>query len=339
MSSRMPAEWMEHEGTIVEWPVRKSMIHPENYEAVCSVYKNIIETIASFEKVYVILNPSDKVVFSDELLNNIKPVMIPHNDAWVRDNGPTFVYGPGGIRKGIDWKFNAWGEKYTPYDLDNAVASEFIHRLGVDGLTVDMVLEGGSIHVDGQGTLLSTKECLLNPNRNPDMSQREIEDHLRDILGVDTFIWLENGLYGDETDGHIDNIACFGDEARIFIQTCRDEEDPNYSITSQALRVLEKAKDSKGRRIKVIELPNPQAHYYEEERLTLSYLNFYFVNGGILLPVFGGIHEETDAQAKKILEEAFPERSIVPIETIDLIKEGGNIHCITQQIPAERLIL
>ncbi len=339
MSIRMPAEWMEHEATIVEWPVRKSMIHPNNYEAVCRVYKKVIESIAVYEKVYVILNPIDKVVFSEEVLFNIKPVMIPHDDAWVRDNGPTFVYGPEGKRKGIDWKFNAWGGKYIPYDLDNALAGEFIHRLGVDSLSVDMVLEGGSIHVDGEGTLLSTKECLLNPNRNPDLSQKEIENHLADVLGIETFIWLEKGLYGDETDGHIDNIACFADDGRVFIQTCKDQEDPNYLISMEALKVLESARDNKGRKLKIIEMPSPLATFYDEERLTLSYLNFYFVNGALLLPVFGGIHQETDEEAIRILNQAFPERRIIPIETMDLIKEGGNIHCITQQIPMEKVML
>lgn len=332
MNGYMPPEWAMHEASLVEWPVKSSLVHPENYENVCRVYKEVIETIARFEPVYVVLNPGEDVTFEEPASYEIHKVYIPHDDAWARDNGPTYVYQEG-HRFGVDWKFNAWGEKYTPYDQDDKMASEFMKSLNHPFESIDMVMEGGSIHVDGQGTLMSTKECLLNPNRNPELTQFEIEDRLKSILGIERFLWLENGLSGDETDGHIDNIACFADVGKVMIQTCHEPSDPNYAISQSALAVLKNFRNGEDLSLEIIEIESPPCCEYEGDRLTLSYLNFYFVNGGILLPVFGGEASDHDMKAKAMLEVRFPDREIVPINTLELIKEGGNIHCITQQIP------
>jgi agmatine deiminase len=233
----------------------------------------------------------------------------------------------------VNWKFNAWGEKYTPYELDDHVAPLILEQLNVPRFDAPLVLEGGSIHVDGEGTLLTTEECLLNLNRNPHLTRKEIEEEVKKYLNVSQIIWLKRGLDGDETDGHIDNIACFAAPGKIMIQVCDDPQDPNYEITVESLEILSKATDAKGRRIEVIKIPQAPYREHNGHRLTLSYLNFYIVNGGIILPVFGEDAVETDKEAERILQEAFPNHKVVPVDGMPLIKEGGNIHCITQQMP------
>ncbi len=351
MRFTMPPEWELHERTIIEWPVKDSLVWPENYQEVCDAYEEVITAISRFEPVTVILNPEDlnqqgSGIGPDERTDatmgenavkrfgdNVKVLVIPHNDAWARDNGPTFVRDTNGNLTGISWKFNAWGEKYKPYDLDDAMAKSLLTKLDVPCHQVDMVLEGGSIHVDGEGTLLSTKECLLNPNRNSDRTQEEIEMVLKEKLNIRSFLWLNNGLFGDETDGHVDNIACFAKPGTVIMQTCDDPDDPNYDITAENMDILKHAVDAVGRKLEIVELPQPPARFYKGERLTLSYLNFYFVNGGIILPVFGADAKKTDEEAVKILGKQFPDYEIVTVDGMGLIKEGGNVHCITQQMP------
>ncbi|WP_461205259.1 agmatine deiminase family protein [Clostridium sp. DL1XJH146] len=329
----MPAEWQQHKATIIEWPVKESMCWPQNYKEVIGGYASVVKSIAQFEPVVVIASENTKEEVYTYCGEMPSIVVIPHNDAWARDNGPTFVINNQNEITGLSWNFNAWGEKYFPYDLDNEVASKLIEHLNIPCIEVPIVLEGGSFHVDGEGTLLSTKQCLLNANRNPDLSREEIEEVIKKQLNISKIIWLNKGLYGDETDGHIDNIACFTKAGTVLIQTCYDEQDPNYYITKENLEILKNTKDAKGRSLEIIEIPNPPTRYYEGERLTLSYLNFYFVNGGIILPVFGEDAEETDKEAEAILRRVFPERKIIKVDGMSLIKEGGNVHCITQQIP------
>lgn len=330
----MPGEWEEHERTLIEWPVKDSLVWPENYEEVCKGYEEVIRAIAEFEPVTVIANDSDLEELEKRFEEKVHILRIPHNDAWCRDNGPTFVWNNQKELKGISWKFNAWGEKYVPYELDDKAALVVLKAFSIPSLTSPIVLEGGSIHVDGEGTMLTTKQCLLNENRNPNLQQEEIETEIKDKLKIEKIIWLNQGLYGDETDGHIDNIACFARPGEVFIQTCKDKNDPNYEITLENLEILEQATDAKGRKLKLIEIPQPPVRYYNEIRLTLSYLNFYFVNKGIVLPVFGGDAADTDKKAQEILQEVYPDRKIVTIDGMALIKEGGNVHCITQQMPA-----
>ncbi len=330
----MPPEWVPHERTLMEWPVQSSMIWPDNYNEVCLGYAETAKAIARFEKVTMIVGEDTADQAQQLCGEHVEYLTIPHNDAWCRDNGPTFLISQDGRRAAVRWRFNAWGEKYLPYDLDGAVAPKVLEHFKVPFSEPPLVLEGGSIHTDGAGTLLTTKECLLNKNRNPHLSQAQIEDLLRRTLGVSAFIWLSRGLYGDETDGHVDNIACFAAPGVILLQACHDPDDPNFEITRESLGILAHARDAAGRTPKIIELPQPPARFYREVRLTLSYLNFYTVNGGIILPVFGGDAAETDAQALDILRRAFPGRSIVTVDGMPLIKEGGNVHCITQQMPA-----
>ncbi len=330
----MPAEWEKHERTFLEWPVKSSLVWPDNYEEVCEGYSEIAKAISEFEAVTMLVNKDSAAEVKGLCGDRIEYLEIPHNDAWCRDNGPTFIRDEERHLSAINWKFNAWGEKYPHFILDNEVAPKLLKHFKIPYKDVPIVLEGGSIHVDGEGTLLTTKECLLNKNRNPHLTQEQIENEVRQALNVSKIIWLNRGLSGDETDGHVDNIACFAKPGVVIIQTCEDPGDDNYEITKENLSILENSTDAKGRKPRIIKIPQPPVRYYQGERLTLSYLNFYFVNQGIILPIFGGDAAETDRKAKEVLGEIFPDRKIVTINGMSIIKEGGNVHCITQQMPA-----
>ncbi|MDF2721655.1 MAG: agmatine deiminase [Paenibacillus sp.] len=332
---RMPAEWTEHERTFIAWPVQQSMVYPEQHEAVCAGYAEIVKAIAEFEPVTVIANADDAEQVRGRFTEtNIDVLTIPHNDAWFRDNGPTFLIGEDGRLAGVNWKFNAWGGKYAPWDLDDAVAPQVLEHVGVRRFDAPIVMEGGSLHVDGEGTLITTEECLLNDNRNPEMTREQIEELLKRYLNVNVIIWLKRGLSGDETDGHVDNIACFGAPGQVIMQVCDDPEDDNYAITQENLRILAEATDAKGRKLEVVPIQQPPLATYEDSRLTLSYINFYFVNGGIILPVFGGPAEQTDRLAIETLQRLYPERRIRTVDGMAVIREGGNVHCTTQQMAA-----
>lgn len=331
----MPAEWTPHERTFISWPVQDSMVYPEFYEQVSTGYEELITAISEFEPVTVIANPEDEAALAKRFSGNGNVELLPieHNDAWLRDNGPTFVMDEAGRLGGVNWKFNAWGGKYSPWDLDDAVAPQILKSVGVPRFDAPLVMEGGSIHTDGEGTLLTTEECLLNVNRNPDMSRDEIEAQVKHYLNVESIIWLKRGLSGDETDGHVDNVACFAAPGKVILQVCDDPQDENYAITVENLEILNAARDAKGRKLEIIQIQQPPYAEYEGTRLTLSYLNFYFVNGGIILPVFGGAAAETDAKAIAVLSEAFPDHKIRTIDGMAVIREGGNVHCTTQQMP------
>lgn len=335
MNYTMPAEWAAHTRTFISWPIQASMCYPDQYEAVSASYAEIIRAIAEFEPVTVVVNRADlskvSALFQGE---RVECLPIEHNDAWLRDNGPTFVANEAGELAGVNWKFNAWGGKYAPWDLDDQVAPQIIAHTGVKRFDAPLVMEGGSIHTDGEGTMLTTEECLLNTNRNPELSREQIEEHVKNYLNIRQVIWLKNGLSGDETDGHVDNIACFAAPGKVIIQVCDDPEDDNYAITQENLEILRHAVDAKGRALEIIPIQQPPIRHYEGQRLTLSYLNFYFVNGGIILPVFGGDAAQTDRMAEETLQKAFPDRRIRTVDGMGVIREGGNVHCTTQQMPA-----
>lgn len=337
----MPAEWAPHERTFISWPVQASMVYPDRYAEVCDGYAEFITAIAEFEPITVVVNPDDlpkvKARFAqDPNTERIAFLPIEHNDAWLRDNGPTFLVNPEGELAGVNWRFNAWGGKYSPWDLDDAVAPQILEALNVKRFDAPLVLEGGSIHTDGEGTLLTTEECLLNENRNPQLSREEIEAAVKNYVNVDQIIWLKRGLDGDETDGHIDNVACFAAPGKVILQVCDDPNDENYAITQENIAILSAATDAQGRKLEIIPIPQPPKAFYEDSRLTLSYLNFYFVNGGIILPIFGGAAEDTDRKAIQALSDAFPDRKIRTVDGMAIIREGGNVHCTTQQMPARR---
>lgn len=340
----MPSEWEPREGTLMAWPVRGEAWLDGLAEA-RDGFVQVANAISDFERLVMIVRGGRDAegyeAVADarkRLSSSIEIWELPHDDSWLRDNGPTFLLDAKGNRAGVSWRFNAWGEKYRPYDADDRLAALILERLGVRRFDAPIVLEGGSIHVDGEGTLLTTEECLLAKNRNPELSKAKIEDLLRDFLGVKTFVWLDRGLAGDETDGHVDNLACFVKAGLVAMQATSDKNDPNFANSEKNLALLMKARDAAGRRLDLITIEQPPARTCRGEALTLSYINYYPVSGGLIVPVFassGGTDMATaDQRALGILRELYPDRKIVPIDGMRIIKGGGNVHCITQQIPA-----
>lgn len=361
----MPAEFSEHSATVMIWPERPGSWC---YEAKFAekVFAEIIGKIAEFEKVFVLASNKKfhhaKACF--ENVRNAEVLNINSDDAWARDTAPTFVVKGKGDIRAVDWQFNAWGGEYdglyANWDNDDKIPYELCKKLGIALYDAHpFVLEGGSIHTDGEGTLITTEECLLSKGRNPQLTKAEIEENLKKYLGVKKIIWLPSGIYNDETNGHIDNICAFVATAEVVLAWCDDENDPQYAISKACLDILKNSTDALGRKIKVHKLPVPkvpatvtekdlEGYVFEDgedtreigERLAASYVNFYFCNGAVILPQFGGENSESDRLAAEILEKVCKDRKIIPIYARDIILGGGNIHCITQQIPfAKEVIL
>ncbi|MBR6617794.1 MAG: agmatine deiminase [Oscillospiraceae bacterium] len=353
----MPAEFSLHHGTIMIFPERKGSWSdlPKAQEIFC----RIIREIAKSEIVYVLTSQAQRNRAQELLSGNprIHLLTIPQNDAWARDTGPTFVINERGELRGIDWQFNAWGGEfdglYAHWEEDNALASAFCDAIGVDCYDAQhFVLEGGSIHSDGEGTILVTESCLLSEGRNPQMTKDEITEMLKNYLGAEKVIWLPRGIYNDETNEHVDNVCAFVNPAEVVLAWTDDEKDPQYPLSKACLECLASETDAKGRPFTVHKLPIPavpvcveesdmDGYEFEEgedvrevgERLAASYVNFYICNHAVLLPQFGGENAKSDERAAGILENLFPDREIVKIPARDIIVGGGNIHCITQQIP------
>jgi len=284
---------------------------------------------------------------------HIRVVELSANDAWVRDSGPTVLVNASGRRRAVDWIFNAWGGfeggLYAPWDRDDEVAHKIAEIEGFDRYRAPFVLEGGAIHVDGRGTCLTTEECLLNKNRNPHLSKAEIEDLLRRYLGVRTIIWLDRGVFLDETDGHVDELACFVRPGHVALTWTQDRGDPQYEICLDAFQRLKTARDARGRRLTIHKIDQPEPLYMTAEeaagvdvregsrarragdRLPASYINFYIANKVLVMPLYD---KRRDAAAARSLARLFPTRRIMGVATREILLGGGNIHCITQQIPA-----
>ncbi|UTA47207.1 agmatine deiminase [Simiduia sp. 21SJ11W-1] len=351
----MPAEWAPQKQVWMMWPERT-----DNWrlgaKPAQAAFARVMRAIARFQPLTVGASQAQFENASEQLANepNIRVVEISNDDAWVRDTGPTFVINGKGDVQGIDWCFNAWGGLdgglYFPWHKDDQVARKICQLEQVARYrTENFVLEGGSIHVDGEGTLLTTEECLLNANRNPHLAREQIEATLADTLGIRKVIWLPDGLYNDETDGHVDNFCCFTKPGEVLLCWTDDESDPNYARVRRALAVLEASTDAKGRPFNIIKMPIPGPIFATEQecqgidsvagtqprdpsiRLAGSYVNFLIINGAIIAPSFDDPH---DATAKAILAEAFPGREVVMVPGREILLGGGNIHCITQQQPA-----
>jgi agmatine deiminase len=283
----------------------------------------------------------------------VRVVEMPNNDAWMRDCGPTFVINKDGEVRAVDWVFNAWGGTYnglySPWDLDDLVAQKVAEMEGIQRYRAPLVLEGGSIHVDGQGTCLTTAECLLSPGRNPELTQAQIEAHLQNYLNVEKLLWIPRGVYHDETSGHVDNLVCFLRPGVLALTWTEDRNDPQYEISAEAYDYLRSSTDARGRPFEVhkIHQPDPILIQPEEaegvqavegtlprqagDRMAASYVNFYLCNGGVVIPTFDDPH---DAAALRMLQELLPERQLAGVPAGEIILGGGNIHCITQQQPA-----
>jgi len=349
---RMPGEFEPHAGCWIAWPER-----PDNWrlgaKPAQAAYAAVAEAINASEPVTVAVSDAQFAHCRSLLSPSIRVVEISTDDAWIRDMGPMFVIDGSGGRRGVDWHFNAWGGLegglYFPWDRDERVAAKVLEIEGAERYRAPLVLEGGSIHVDGEGTVIATEECLLNPNRNPELTREQIEQALFEYLGASKMIWLGQGVYNDETDGHVDNLACFARPGVVLLTWSEDESDPQHAISRDAHERLTAASDARGRSLEVVHLPSPGPITISEQeasgvdavegtlprragdRLAASYANFYIANSRIVLPL---LDERYDEQAASILDDCFPEREVIGVPAREILLGGGNIHCITQQVPA-----
>ncbi len=348
---RMPGEFEPHRGCWMVWPER-----PDNWrlgaKPAQSAYAAVAEAINPSDPVTMAVSAGQYEHCRASLSDSIRVVEITTDDAWVRDSGPSFLTGPDGLR-GVDWHFNAWGGLrgglYFPWARDDQVAQKILEIERAGRYRAPIVLEGGSIHVDGQGTVMATEQCLLNPNRNPDLSREQVEQVLFEHLGAGKMVWLGEGVYNDETDGHVDNLACFARPGVVLLSWCEEQSDPQHAISLDAEQRLLGATDARGASIEVVRLPSPgpvlisaeesqgvdvavgSQPRREGDRLAASYANFYLGTSRVVYPL---LDERYDEQAGEILAGVFPDREVVGVPAREILLGGGNIHCITQQVPA-----
>lgn len=327
----MPAEWYPHERCWMAWPSHVPTWCKIGLERAKMAYARVAQAISQYEPVTMLVNPGDENSARQLCGEHIIIQTLAMNDSWTRDTGPTFLLNQDKQLAGVDWIHNAWGGNYSDYALDNQIASAIIQASQAVAFSAPLVMEGGSFHVDGEGTILTSRECLLNANRNPKLSQQEIEHYLFDFLGGKKIIWLNKGLLGDETDGHIDEIACFIAPGKVLCLITQDAKDPNYANLQENLEILKSTTDAKGRPLDVYTVEQPPATYINGERLTLSYINFYLANKGIVMPAFG--YKAHDQAAYTLFRQLFPSYHITQIDALDVFAGGGGIHCITQQQP------
>ncbi len=338
---RMPAEWEHHAGTWFTWPRPEGISFPDKYDTVPPVYAELIRHLVAVEEVHINVWNQD---FEDTVRGILKRLEVPlervffHHfpayEPWCRDHGPIFLVRERETvveRAVVDWGYNAWGGKYPPFDLDDAVPQHVAKYRGLPLFSPGIVMEGGSIEVNGVGTVLTTEACLLNPNRNPHLSQSEIGQYLRDYLGVSKVIWLGEGIVGDDTDGHIDDLSRFVSANTIVTVVEDDIEDANYQLLQENYQRLRKATDQDGHLFKVVKLPTPGLVEYQGQRLPASYANFYIANNLVLVPTY---RHANDARAVEILQAEFPDRRVVGVDSTELIWGLGSFHCITQQEPS-----
>ena len=335
----MPAEWGRHRGTWLSWP-HKEASWPGNFAPIPGIIAEMIRHLVPGEEVHVNVNgdameQQARFVLTDAHVptNNVFFHHNPTDDAWCRDHGPIFVqrnYRGAREQLILDWGYNAWGNKYPPFDHDDVIPTRIGAEFGIPVEHPGMILEGGSIDVNGRGTLLTTEACLLNVNRNPTLNRQQIEKQLRDNLGVTRILWLGDGIVGDDTDGHVDDLTRFVDEQTVVTVVEADPADENYEPLRDNLKRLREMTDQDDEPLRVVELPMPPALVYEDQRLPASYANFYIANDVVLLPGFDAV---TDAVAAATLQSLFRTRRVVTIDCRELIWGLGAFHCLTQQWP------
>lgn len=347
----MPAEWGAHAGCWMIWPER-----PDNWrlgaKPAQAAFAAVASAIARFEPVTMMVSARQFENARAMLPDAVRVVEVSTNDSWARDVGCTFLLGPGGALGGVDWPFNAWGGLlgglYFPWDLDDQVAAKMLGMERARRFRAPKIMEGGAIHVDGEGTVLVAEQCVLNENRNAAITRQGMEQVLKDHLGASQVVWLGQGVPGDETDGHVDNLACFVRPGVVLLSWCDDPADPHYAVSRDAEARLLGATDARGRALKVERIPMPTPMFYTKEevagldatasgmsrraggRMAASYVNFYIANGAIIAPCFG---EDTDGAARDVLARLFHAHEIVMVPAREILLGGGNIHCITQQQP------
>ncbi len=335
---RMPAEWEPHAATWFSWPRPEGISFPDAYDRVMPTFARMVDALADSEAVCInVWDSAHEREVRRQLSKNgareghVRFYEHPAHEPWCRDHGPIFLKRAEAPETVIvDWAYNAWGGKYPPFDLDDAVPTRVAELLGLPVYEPSMILEGGSIEVNGAGTLLTTTSCLLNPNRNPDLSREQIEKNLRDYLGVRNILWLGDGIEGDDTDGHIDDLTRFVNRTTVVTVVEENEEDPNCLPLRENLETLKGMRLEDGSSMNILTLPMPARIDREDLRLPASYANFYIGNEVILLPVFS---DRQDGPAIKVLEACFPSRKIVPIDCRELIWGLGAFHCLSQQQP------
>jgi agmatine deiminase len=329
----MPAEWAPHELTLMAWPVRLELWR-ENLPAAKDEYAAVARAIAAFEPVLMVAPRGGAKEVRDACGSGVGVLELPIDDSWMRDSGPIFVAAPDGRRAGVDFRFNGWGEKFVPYDRDDAMNRALLGHLRIDRLTADLVLEGGSISVDGEGTLIATEQCLLHPSRNPHLTRADIEERLREHLGVEKIVWIAHGLLEDhDTDGHVDNVAQFVAPAVVLAQTVEDRADPNHDRLVENVARLRGATDARGRKLEVIEVGQLPRATVRGAAGVVPYVNLYTANGVVVVPTCGD-DPDRDAEVLAKLASVFGGREVVGVPARVLADGGGGVHCITQQVPA-----
>jgi agmatine deiminase len=334
---RMPAEWERHEATWLSWPRADGISFPERYDVVPGLWSAMAAALSHGEAVHVNVTDAAQeasvrgalAAAPDARLERIVLHRIPTDEPWCRDHGPTFVVRDGELAL-VDWRYNAWGGKYPPWDRDDRVPEQIAALLGVRRFDPGIVMEGGSFDVNGRGTVLTTESCLLNPNRNPSLDRGALETYLRDYLGVAAVVWLGEGIVGDDTDGHVDDLTRFVGPRAVVTMVEPDPADENHCLLADNVRRLQAARDQDGRPLEIVELPMPGPVVWDGQRLPASYANFYVGNDVVLMPTFA---HPNDAVALAILARCFPGRRIAGIDATALVWGLGAFHCATQQQP------
>ncbi|MFJ3613275.1 MULTISPECIES: agmatine deiminase family protein [Streptomyces] len=330
---RMPAEWAEHEGCLMAWPTRADLWDGV-LSAVQDEYAEVARAIARFEPVTMVAPPGSGDAARAHCGDGVTVIELPLDDSWFRDSAPLFVLDADGNRAGVDFRFNAWGGKHHPYDSDDRISALLLERLGVERIASDMILEGGAITVDGEGTLITTEQCLLHPNRNPGLTRERIEAELKARLGVEKVIWLPyGGLLDTETDGHVDGVCAFAAPGRVVVSLPDDPAHPDHARMRANRAVLEVTTDARGRSLEIVDVPQTAFAEVAGVRVEVSYLNYYVANGGVVVPVADAPQDEA---ALKAIAAAHPDREVVGVPAPVIAYGGGGVHCITQQIPAAR---
>jgi agmatine deiminase len=330
---RWPAEWEPQASVWLSWP-RNPATWPDHFEPVPAEFAQFVRLLAEYEQVNILVGGREVMEQAWSLVGDLKKVTlhdIPTNDAWCRDHGPTFLSSKDVAPALIDWEYNAWGGKYPPFDLDNQVPRRIAELQGRRRFVPGIILEGGAIDGNGRGTILTTESCLLNPNRNPHLSREQMEGYLRDYLGAKKILWLTGGeIAGDDTDGHIDQIARFVNHTTVVVSACDDPQDDNYEPSHQNRRELQAMTNQDGRGLDVIPLRLPRPLYCDGQRLPAGYCNFLIANGVVIVPQFG---DPADDEALRTLRPLFPARDVVGSPSLNLIWGLGSFHCLSQQEP------
>ena len=334
-----PAEFAPQKAMWLSWP-HKEESWPGKIETIYTPYAQFVKEVALGQEVHINVADAAMQAFATQQLElagarmeRIHFHLFPTNDAWCRDHGPAFLINPAAATPKVlvKWNYNAWGEKYPPHDLDNQIPIRIAAELNIPCFTPSIVMEGGSVEFNGKGTLLTSKACLLNPNRNPHLNQEQIEQYLCDYYGVRQILWVGDGILGDDTDGHIDDITRFVNADTVVTVVEENRADGNYAILQENLHLLQQMRLENGKPLNVVELPMPSPVIWEEQRLPASYANFYIANEVVVVPTF---RDKNDQKALDILSTCFPTRRVVGIDSTDIIWGLGSFHCLSQQEPA-----